>query len=99
MREYIDKTINTLQAQISEKDIIVICDIPNDIQITYNAAYLESILFNLISNAVKYSDSSRQSIVKINAEMISISDLLLSVEDNGLGLDLNANGGKLFGLI
>lgn len=98
LREYIDKTINTLKAQISEKDVIILCDIPNDIQITYNAAYLESILFNLISNAVKYSDSSRQSIVKINAEMTSINDLLLSVEDNGLGLDLNANGGKLFGL-
>ena len=98
LREYIDKTINTLQAQITEKDVIVLCDIPNDIQITYNAAYLESILFNLISNAVKYSDNNRQSIVTINAEMISINDLLLSVEDNGLGLDLNANGGKLFGL-
>jgi len=98
LREYVEKTISTLQAQISNKDVLIVCDIPSDIQITYNAAYLESILFNLISNAVKYSDPTRPSRVTISTEMTSIHDLILSVKDNGLGLDLNANGGKLFGL-
>ena len=98
LRNYVDKTISTLQSQINKKEVIVVCDIPRDIQIIYNAAYLESILFNLLSNAVKYSDNSRQSRVTISAEMTSINDLTLSVQDNGLGLDLNANGGKLFGL-
>lgn len=98
INEYVEKTINNLQSQIKEKDAIVINYIPKDIQITYNAAYLESILFNLVSNAIKYSDIKRQPKITISAEITSAFDLIVSVADNGLGIDLEANGGKLFGL-
>ncbi len=98
VNEYVERVLNNLKTQIEEKDVIVIKDIPEDIQIKYNAAYLESILFNLISNAIKYSDNSRQSRVNISVELTSASDMTLSVMDNGVGIDLDKYGDKLFGM-
>lgn len=98
LHDYVENALSNLQAQIKEKDVIVLNNIPKDIQINYNAAYLESILFNLISNAIKYSDSTRLSKIFINAEITSASDMTLSVMDNGVGIDLDKYGDKLFGM-
>ncbi|WP_214228012.1 HAMP domain-containing sensor histidine kinase [Pedobacter sp. B4-66] len=59
--------------------------------------YLESILYNLISNALKYTSIS-------TSPEISISTLetdgckSLSVKDNGIGIDLDRFGNQLFQL-
>ena len=98
LNDYVNDALNNLKTQIKEKDVVVVNDIPDDIQINYNAAYLESILFNLISNAIKYSDKERQSKVFISAEITSASDITLSVMDNGVGIDLEKYGDKLFGM-
>ena len=52
----------------------------------------------MISNAIKYSDKERQSKVFISAEITSASDITLSVMDNGVGIDLDKYGDKLFGM-
>lgn len=98
VREFVATALKNLRKQISEKQVHIDIDIPSDIQITYNTAYLESILFNLISNAIKYSDTTRESKVTISAEIISSSDLVVSVADNGLGINLEKYGDKLFGM-
>jgi len=60
-------------------------------------SYLESILINLITNAVKYKDESRPPFISITAEKIG-KYTILSVKDNGLGIDLDKHGKKLFGM-
>lgn len=60
-------------------------------------AYLESILMNLISNAIKYRRSN------VNPRVILSSDcrndsIIIQVKDNGLGIDLIANKDKIFGM-
>ena len=59
--------------------------------------YAESILHNFISNALKYRSSDRSPRIKIKT-WEDEEDIRLSVSDNGLGMDLNAVGDKLFGL-
>jgi len=60
-------------------------------------SYLNSIFYNLISNSIKYRCPKRPSYIKISAKKYD-SRILLSFKDNGLGIDLEAHEGKMFGL-
>src|SRR5690606_37859943 len=59
--------------------------------------YADSILHNLISNALKYRSLNRQPRVEVKS-WEEEEQICLSVSDNVLGMDLNAVGHKLFGL-
>ncbi len=59
--------------------------------------YIESILYNLISNSLKYKSSKRDPVVSIESQMQE-GNVLLVVRDNGIGIDLSLYEKKLFGL-
>lgn len=61
-------------------------------------AYIDSILLNFMTNAVKYSSSSRESYVALTAEKQDDGFVRIDIEDNGLGIDLKKHGRKLFGM-
>lgn len=98
LKDYTDQIITNLQSKITEKEVTIYNQISNDVEIKYNAAYLESILHNLISNAIKYSHPDKQSEVTISVEIVSTTAVTLSITDNGLGIDLENCGSKLFGM-
>jgi len=60
-------------------------------------AYVESILTNLITNAIKYRSETRKPYVKMRSESKD-GKLMIAIEDNGLGIDLEIHGSKLFGM-
>lgn len=62
-----------------------------------NAAYLESIFHNLISNALKYrkADVSLKLSVRSSYEKDRVQ---IAFDDNGQGIDLERHGDKIFGL-
>ncbi|ARS34608.1 PAS domain-containing sensor histidine kinase [Pontibacter actiniarum] len=66
-------------------------------RLSYPRKNLRSILFNLVSNAVKYSDPQRKPIIKISSSITSDGDYVLSVADNGLGV-APRQVGKIFSL-
>lgn len=71
-----------------------------DLQVPYvylPKVYAESILHNFISNALKYRSADRSPQVEVKT-WEQAEDICISVADNGLGMDLNAVGDKLFGL-
>ena len=51
----------------------------------------------MISNAIKYKSSKRNLIIKISAKK-SDDKIIVKISDNGIGLDLKANGAYVFGL-
>ena len=59
--------------------------------------YIESILYNLISNAIKYRHPDRIPVINIRTEVVE-GVMRLMVKDNGLGLDIQRHGAKLFHL-
>jgi signal transduction histidine kinase len=59
--------------------------------------YLDSILINLVSNAIKYRHPGRRPVIQIKSEKVE-NYICLSVRDNGLGLNLDLNKEKLFSL-
>ena len=48
---------------------------------------LRSVVFNLLSNALKYRDPARESHVRVEGRAVA-GAVVLTVQDNGLGLDL-----------
>ena len=95
--QYALKIKEILKTEIDRNDVDFRIEIPESLNLRYIPAYLESILLNLASNAIKYSNPDKKSFVKISAASEN-GDVLLRVEDNGLGMDLDRYGDKLFGL-
>lgn len=61
-------------------------------------SYVQSIIHNLISNAIKYKSQKRNPIICIKS-CLSDHFVCLAVKDNGLGIDLsNVDVYKIFGL-
>ncbi|MBT1684932.1 7TM diverse intracellular signaling domain-containing protein [Dawidia soli] len=59
--------------------------------------YIESILYNLISNAIKYRHPDRTPVISVRTAVVD-GVVQLMVKDNGLGLDIQRHGAKLFHL-
>jgi PAS domain S-box-containing protein len=97
LNDYVSKAEEVLEKQIAEKNAKIINQIDKGIMVNYNPAYLESIAFNFLSNAIKYSSPDRQPVVTINA-FYEETRLVLQFSDNGLGIDLKRNKDKLFGM-
>ena len=62
-----------------------------------NKAYLESILLNLLTNSIKYKSETRKLKINITAQNVDDSTVLV-FKDNGIGIDLERNRDKIFGL-
>jgi signal transduction histidine kinase/FixJ family two-component response regulator len=66
--------------------------------IVFNTAYLESILTNLFSNAIKYRSPDRSLQIVVFTKLQPNGDVVLSIKDNGLGIDLKMHKDNIFGL-
>lgn len=60
-------------------------------------SYLHSIFYNLIGNSIKYRSPERDPVIKIRAD-VTRTTAQISFADNGLGIDTEKYGGKLFSL-
>lgn len=94
---FAEKAKSTLLLQIEEKNAIIENLIPEDLIIDYNPAYMESILYNFISNALKYSSPLRRPIIKLSC-VEQPKYLVLSISDNGMGINLTRFKGDIFGM-
>ena len=97
LNDYIGRATEVLREQILAKNAVIKNNISDDITIRYNPAYLDSILLNFISNAIKYSHPGRQPVVELDYCKQEGQDYL-QVKDNGIGIDLEKHGDKLFGM-
>ncbi|AOP35660.1 histidine kinase [Leptospira tipperaryensis] len=89
------KVKNLLSAQIKEVNAEIKFDFTAAPEILYPKVYLESILLNLLSNSLKYSDPSR----KLEISFVSFVEdhrVFLVARDNGLGIDLRKYGHQIF---
>ncbi|RZK17541.1 MAG: PAS domain-containing sensor histidine kinase [Hymenobacter sp.] len=97
LRTEIDKTLEALSVLIRQHRIAVKVDVPPTLEVTVVPAYLDSILLNLISNAVKYRSPSRPALIQLHAHA-EPGCVVLTVQDNGRGIDLVKNRAKIFGM-
>lgn len=92
---------NKLVSIIEHKDkdrVNIINHIDEDLMADVIPAYLESILHNLITNAVKYRAPDRVCKIELNGGLTPTDSVWFSVSDNGQGIDLDKFGDQLFGM-
>lgn len=66
-------------------------------EIFYIRSHINSILLNLLTNAIKYRSSQRKLTIIVSTKIVN-NYVCLKVEDNGLGIDLDKNKRNVFGL-
>tara|TARA_B100001750_G_scaffold55397_1_gene43201 strand:+ start:1150864 stop:1153071 length:2208 start_codon:yes stop_codon:yes gene_type:complete len=86
-----------LSVLFQEKDVTCQVDMPKNLNIMGIPAYVDSIFLNLLTNGIKYSSPDRAPLLKISSE-ITDKNVILSFEDNGLGINLKRHGKKIFGM-
>jgi signal transduction histidine kinase len=84
-----------LRAKIAELDASVMGDFHEVTSIHYPLIYLESIMLNLLGNALKYHSPKRKPIIRIRTYQKG-KNLFMEVADNGLGIDLVKYGHQMF---
>ena len=95
LREYIDKSYQRITGIYRKKDVVFRNNVQESVWINFSRPYMENVLFNLISNAVKYSRPDRKP--EIQVDFFS-TQKVLKVTDNGIGIDLTEKRKYLFGL-
>ena len=86
-----------IEQQIRETSTTIYYDFSASPTVNFPALHLQNILQNLITNAIKYRDASRPPVIEI-ASGKTAEGTTLRVSDNGMGIDLDRYGVKLFGL-
>jgi PAS domain S-box-containing protein len=94
--DVLNKTKEILTGQIMESGATITHNFNRQPEVEYPRIYLESIFLNLLSNAIKYRMQNRP--LTVHFETLEVNkNLVMTVEDNGQGIDLVRNGEKLFG--
>jgi signal transduction histidine kinase len=93
--DYVNQAIDLLSDQVYLKKAIIKNNVPRNLVISYNPAYLESIILNFLSNALRYCSPNRQCDVLVD---YLHGKSTLQITDNGIGIDLKKYGDKLFGM-
>ncbi|RVT77391.1 PAS domain-containing protein [Flavobacterium sufflavum] len=97
------KTIINLKTEIEKlseplkNQIAITHTISDDLTLNVIQAYLDNILQNLLSNAIKYKSPNRVPQLEISHETKD-GFHIISFKDNGLGINIERNKRKLFGM-
>ncbi|MFD2517216.1 PAS domain-containing sensor histidine kinase [Salinimicrobium flavum] len=96
-KDSLEVVIASTSSLIKRENAEIIADFDKLNEINYISEYLESILLNLITNAIKYKQKSRKPIIYIQTYREK-GECFLEVSDNGMGIDLDEHGDKMFGM-
>ncbi|WP_416865017.1 MAG: PAS domain S-box protein [Imperialibacter sp.] len=92
-----EKVTRVAGGLIAETKPAIRSDFTKCSRLHFNPAYLESILLNLLTNALKYRHPERS--LKINISTKQEKEfVVLTFVDNGLGINMSKYSGKIFGL-
>lgn len=97
IKEVFENVFNQLSFLIGMHKPILKIDLEDVSILEINKSYLESIFLNLLTNAIKYRAPIRQLKVSISTK-VEDDNLIITFKDNGIGIDLNKNKDKIFGL-
>lgn len=97
IKDVFENVFNQLSFMIAMYKPIINIKLEKVSILNINKAYLESILLNLLTNAIKYRASDRKLKIFVSSKMVGDS-IVLVFKDNGIGIDMERNRDKIFGL-
>lgn len=92
-----DLAIKNIAAIAQSAEVTINNQIDPSCEVLAISAYLDSIILNFLTNGIKYSSPERDSFINLKTKRTS-KHIILTIEDNGLGINLKKNGAKLFGM-
>ena len=93
--DYVERAIYNVTAIAKNTNTTIINFIEDDLYVKAIPAYLDSIILNFLTNAIKYRDNNRLPEIKLSAS-VQKDYVVFNIADNGLGIDLEKYGDKLF---
>lgn len=97
LKKHVDTAIQNVYALARNNEVEIITEVNDEVTVLGVEAYIDSIILNFITNAIKYSSPERKSYLRITSS-VSLSGVALTFEDNGIGMDLKKVQQKLFGM-
>ncbi|WP_162897301.1 PAS domain S-box protein [Aquimarina sp. BL5] len=97
LHKRINKIINGIWIKAKDSGVAINNKVDKDIMILGIDAYLDSIILNFLTNGIKYCCESRESYINVSTSL-NKKFVIISFEDNGLGIDLKKHREKLFGM-
>jgi PAS domain S-box-containing protein len=94
---YLGKVRSLIKSLKNYNRVTIINEIPFGSFVDFNPAYLESMLLNFTTNAIKYSRKNKPIVIRYTFR-IENGAKSLTISDNGLGIDLEKYGSSLFGV-
>lgn len=91
------KITQSFEPEIKHLNACVSANFGKAPEIEYAHVHLESIMQNLLSNALKYRSPERDPEIHFETAYVN-GQTILTVTDNGSGINLNKNGHQVFGL-
>jgi signal transduction histidine kinase len=97
INEVLNEVLNQLKPLINQEKVEITTDFSEGQAILIRRISLKSILLNLLSNAIKYAKPGIPPKIHLRTTL-SKKRLDLYVKDNGIGINLEKYGDKVFGL-
>ena len=95
--EALEIVLASISSLINRENAKIVAEFQDLKEISYIPEYLESILLNLITNAIRYKQPGRKPVIFIQTYIENEKEFL-EISDNGMGIDLDEYGDKMFGM-
>jgi len=95
-QELIDEVQSSMDGLLKKNEVEISVDFKVK-KIATVKSYLYSIFYNLITNSIKYKKDKVRPVIKITSDVAG-EKIRLRFVDNGIGIDLDIHGPKIFGL-
>ncbi|WP_178990183.1 sensor histidine kinase [Winogradskyella schleiferi] len=95
--QYVENSIYNVSALVKKENGTIINNVDKKLKILGIEAYLDSIILNFLTNAIKYKSEKRLPVIELTSTLKD-EYLVLNIKDNGLGIDLNTHSDQLFTL-
>jgi signal transduction histidine kinase len=95
LKDCLQRTLDGLAGEINKSHAVIETNFEEAPVIKFPSKYLASIFHNLVSNSLKYKSPQRNPVIKLQTKKVR-GAIVLSVTDNGLGIDMGRNKDKLF---
>jgi PAS domain S-box-containing protein len=97
LKPEIERIVDSIKVLFTNAVAKINYNFDEDAFLSTNPAYLESIILNLLTNAIKYKSPSRPLEIDISF-FRNGAHYVFVFKDNGLGIDLQQHGEKIFGM-
>lgn len=97
LQEVFNRVVSSIKQLVQQHDVVFYTEFSEVEKVHYIPAYLESMLLNFITNAIKYRKPDVRPEIRVFTYEEDKKKYLV-VQDNGIGIDMDLHGKKVFQL-